>query len=204
MRWFSKRSEFEANVSTAFSHIKEDTNVMYKWISWLKTNHDMLHEKHKDHRRLNDERHANLKREIALLKKENETLTDSMLRLYEYIKKIHTEFKEIGGKLDELSKPKPEEPIESIEEFQPKLEFQPINSGGILTSAETELVSLLANGNPLSYGELSNALNLSYGTVKNRLNRVKTKGIRIEFAVDKKGERKFFLPETEQIRLSGR
>ena len=207
MRWFRKKenSDFELNVSNSFTRMKEDTSVIYKWISWLKTNHDMLHEKHQNHSRLNDERHANLKNQLVVLQKDNERLTDSMVHLYDYIKTLHGEFKEMHGKLKALSEPLTEESFNEIaEEVKPQLEFKPINSGGILTSAETELVGLLANGNPLSYEELSRVLGLSYGTVKNRVNKVKSKGILIEFAVDKKGERRFFLPETEQIRLSGR
>jgi biotin operon repressor/transposase-like protein len=213
MGWFKKKEkpELRSEVAQAFSRIKEDTSLLYKWISWLKTNHDMLHDRHHDHRRVSEERHITLRREVALLQKENERLSDSIVHLYDYIKTLHGEFKQLHGRVEELtSEPEQEELTEDfahlVEEPEPAgaIEHQPINSGGLLTSAEGQLVGVLAAGEPLSYTELSKALGLSYGTVKNRVNHIKSKGIRVEFAVDKKGERRFFLPQTELLRLSGR
>jgi len=188
MGWFSS---LNSSLSSSFAKVREDTSLIFRWITWLKARGDSQQNKLSQL----DDAKARLESSIAVLQHNNALLKSNHNHMMDYMRLVH---KEVVGLHSELHE-KPVEAPAASEHILP-----PISSEG-LTEAENVFLSHLYHApKPLSYGEISKSLNLNYGTIKNRLNRVRAKGIDIRFLVDETGERRFYLPDTVKIRLSGR
>ena len=195
---------FEHRIFASFSKIRQDTHNLFSWIDWLKRNHERLAQKHLAHVMENAETSERLRRELETLKNQNSMLTENFAHVLDYLKSLHKEFKNLHGKVEVMSNLINEQNRATSEPEAPYSDI-PVITEDELTPAEMNMVALLVSSeNGLSYSEIAKQLGLNYGTVKNRLNKIKAKGVSINFAVDKSGERRFFLDELEKIRVSGR
>ncbi|MBW2988036.1 hypothetical protein DRJ48_00800 [Candidatus Woesearchaeota archaeon] len=218
---FAKRVEdsFEHRVSISFARIKRDTINLFRWITWLRTRLEQLEAKHTALTQNNEHTHSKFYQNLEAIKQENQKLREHLKQLYDYIKVLHEEVKELHNDVHKSSTidtqldaqrytPSTAETTTQVEEklggmFEPRVTVG--IQGDKLTKAERLLLATLYHAtSPLTYAEISKILGLSYGTIKNRLNRIKSKGFDVEFIVDSKGQRRFYLPETEKIKLSGR
>ncbi len=192
MGWFSS---FNNSLSASFAKVREDTTNLFRWVTWLKARGDVQQRK-LSHLEGSQDKAA---KDVSDLQNENLLMKRELKQMMDYMRLVHKEVVELHT---EVHKPAlPEAAVEAVQEI-PKIVA--VASDG-LTEAENVFLSHLYHApKPLSYEEISKALHLNYGTIKNRLNKVKAKGIDIQFEVDDSGERRFYLPETVKIRLSGR
>ncbi len=234
MGWFVKYSEFsnfKENLKSAFSKIKNDLSVVYKWLAYIRKKEELLDKNQKlvaeftektnkkvvewvsEVIKTEKENKKRLMEWIKYLENENKTLKKELYETKDYLKKLE-EFveEEINSFRTELkNKPEQNNLQESVlpdsvaeEPSEPKTSANVIMAEN-LTKAEKGLLRVLyLSKKPLSYEEIARILGLSYGTVKNRLYRIRKLGYRIDFNVDADGEKYFYLNEEEKLKVSGR
>ncbi len=197
---FNKKNKLHS----VFNKIKQDIANISGWINYLKNNHEVLEHKHWYHVERTKKQSEVLHNRINELKKENEQLRKDFFLMMDYIKLLHNEFKQLktAQQTADATLSDNYQPIEPIISRESREVI--IKQEG-LTKAERALVALLHNSKePMTYKQLSELTGLSYGTLKNRMASIKGKGINVLYKINDKGERIFFLPEEEKIRVSGR
>ncbi len=205
MGWFNKkRYVTEGAVNTSYSLLKKDVATLMQWIHFLNHNHSHLKGKHESHVFSNESRHSELHSHMQELKSENAILKDRMMQMLDYMKLVHGEVKQLHEEVHTV--PALPEPIEdNWEETVEEPEKMPEIHATGLTDAEKKVVAILCDSpEALTYAELSTLIGISYGTIKNRVMKLKKKGITLEFSTDNNGERRFFLPQVEKLRVTGR
>ncbi len=235
MRWFVRHSEFsdfKESLKSAFSKIKDDLSVVYKWLVYVRKKEELLDKNQKlvaeftektnkkvvewvsEVIKTERENKKRLMEWIKYLENQNKTLKKELYEVKDYLKKLEDFVKEeLDSFRNELKNKTEQDNLQesvlpdSMAEEEPS---EPETSTNVimaenLTRAEKELLKVLYfSKKPLSYEEIAKILGLSYGTVKNRLYRIRKLGYKIDFNVDADGEKYFFLNEEEKLKVSGR
>ncbi len=233
MRWFVRHSEFsdfKESLKSAFSKIKDDLSVVYKWLVYVRKKEELLDKNQKlvaeftektnkkvvewvsEVIKTERENKKRLMEWIKYLENQNKTLKKELYEVKDYLKKLEDFVKEELDR-NELNKrteqdnlqPLPNSTAEEERDEQGALSDDGVIMAENLTKSEKELLKVLYfSKKPLSYEEIAKILGLSYGTVKNRLYRIRKLGYKIDFNVDADGEKYFFLNEEEKLKVSGR
>jgi DNA-directed RNA polymerase specialized sigma24 family protein len=215
MGLFTHKEDLKESLKLAFNKIRNDFNVVYKWLNYIRKKEEQLETNQSDLIKYNNEnkeklvgwmtdivsennnKNKKLYDWVQYLNKENESLKKDISKLGEYVMDLHKEMKEVFEKIESLEN----KPVVNNEEE--------LLSGIVidenLTKSEKELLDLLyLSETPLRYQDIANRLGLNYGTVKNRVYKIKKKGFKIDFDVGFDGEKQLFLDKDEKLRISGR
>jgi len=224
--------DLKEDLKEAFSKIKDDFSAAFKWVNFLKKRQEEVERNQKEimdftnenNKKvidlMNDASLGNKKDKEAIIawidyfRAENGSIKGDISKLADYIVDLHKEMKEILEKIQELeSRPnivseiykEPEMPERKIEDSVKIKAPDAFVDSGDLTTSEADLMKLLyLTEKPLRYEDIAKKLGLNYGTVKNRVYKIKKKGYDLHFEMASDGEKMFFLPVHEKLKLSGR